>query len=72
MTKEELVERFQRLEARRGTYTVAGNKLTRRNVSHGDPNQDGTEATQEFRIEGGVLILTTPTSKAEARFRRAK
>lgn len=72
MTKEELVERFQRLEARRGTFTVAGNKLTRRSVSHGDSNQEGTEQTQEFRIEGGVLILTSPASKAEARFRRAK
>lgn len=72
MTKEELVERFQRLGARRGTYSVTGNKLTRRNISHVDPNQEGTEATQEFRIEAGMLILTTPGNKAEARFRRAK
>ena len=72
MTKEELVERFQRVEARRGTYTITGNKLTRRNVSQADPMQEGTEQTQEFRIEGGILILTTPTNKAEARFRRAK
>lgn len=72
MTKEELAERFQRLEARRGTYTVAGNKLTRRNVSHGDPNQEGTEQTQGFRIESSVLILTSLANKAEARFRRVR
>jgi hypothetical protein len=72
LTKEELVERFQRLEVRRGTYTITGNKLTRRNISHVDPNQEGTEANQEFRIDARMLILTTPGNKAEARFQRAK
>ena len=74
MTKEELLQRFNRLETRRGTYTVAGNRLTRRNVAHGDPTQEGTEQTQLFRVEGDTLILSSadPKLKSEARFRRAK
>lgn len=74
MSKEELLQRFNRLETRRGTYTVSGNRLTRRNVAHGDPNQEGTEQVQLFRIEGGMLILSSadPKQKNEARFRRAK
>lgn len=74
MTKEELVQRFNRMETRRGTYTITGNRLTRRNVAHGDPNQEGTERVQLFRIEGDILILSSadPKLKNEARFRRAK
>ena len=74
MTKEELLQRFNRLEARRGTYTVTGNRLTRKSVAHGDPNQEGTEQVQLFRIDAGTLILssTDPKLKNEARFRRAK
>lgn len=74
MTKEELLQRFNRVETRRGTYTVAGNRLTRRNVAHGDPAQEGTEQTQLFRVEGDALILssTDPKLKNEVRFRRAK
>ena len=74
MTKEELLQRFNRLEARRGTYTVTGNHLTRKSITHGDPNQEGTEQVQLFRIEGGTLILSSidPKLKGEARFRRAK
>src|SRR5215471_12478727 len=73
MTKEELLNRFQLLFAWRGTYTVSGNTLTRRIISHSNPNVEGTELVQEFRIEGDdLLILTRPGSKAEARFRRAQ
>jgi hypothetical protein len=72
MTKEELLNRFQLLFAWRGTYTVSGNTLTRRIILHSDPNLEGIEFVQEFRIEGDLLILTRPGSKAEARFRRAK
>lgn len=74
MTKEEVLQRFNRLEARRGTYTVTGNRLTRRNIAHGDPNQEGTEQVQLFRVDGSTLILSSsdPKSKGEARFRRAK
>jgi Lipocalin-like domain len=72
LTKDELLHRFQLLFAWRGTYTVSGNTLTRRIISHTNPNLEGTEFVQEFRIEGDLLILTTPGSKAEARFQRAQ
>lgn len=53
---------------------MAGNRLIRRKVAHGDPTQEGTEQTQLFRVEGDTLILSSvdPKLKNEARFRRAK
>lgn len=72
MTREELLGRFQAVIARRGTYTVSGNRLTRKDVSHTNPNTEGSDAVQDFRIEGDFPILTTPGNKAEARFRRVK
>ncbi len=72
LTKEELLNRFQLLFAWQGTYTVSGNTLTRRIISHSNPNVEDTELVQEFRIEGDLLILTVPGSKAEARFRRTQ
>ena len=72
LTKEELLHRFQNLFAWRGTYTVSGNTLTRRIISHTNPNIEGTELVQEFRLEGDLLIWTRPGSKAEARLRRAQ
>jgi hypothetical protein len=58
MTKEELLNRFQLLFAWHGTYTVSGNTLTRRIISHSNPDVEGTELVQEFHIEGDLLILT--------------
>ena len=74
MTKEELVARFDNVIARRGTYKVEGNKLTRRDVVHTNPTTEGTDGVQTFRIEGDVLILgnTDPVNKGENRFRRVK
>ena len=74
MTREELLARFQGVQARRGTYRVAGNMLTRMDVTNVNPNQEGSEGVQQFRLEGDMLILssTDPKSKAQARFRRVK
>jgi len=72
LTKDELLNRFQLLFAWQGTYTVSGNTLTRRIISHTNPNVEGTQFVQEFRLDGDLLILTRPGSKFEARFRRAK
>ncbi len=84
MTKEELLQRFNRLGARRGTYTVTGNRLSRKLVTNTNPNQDGIEQLQLFRIEGGILVLSSADPKlknglpgvtvpqGEYRFRRAK
>jgi hypothetical protein len=74
LSREELVARFNQVEARGGRYTVSGNRLTRRYDRTANPNQEGTEQTQLFRLEGDVLILSSadPKAKNEARFRRAK
>jgi hypothetical protein len=74
MTKDELLARFNNIVARRGTFTVSGNRLTRTDVAHTDPNTEGMSQVQLFKIEGDVLILTNPdtTKKDEARFRRVK
>lgn len=74
-TKEELLARFDRAEARRGKYTVSGNTLTRTYESTLNPNDEGrAPQVQRFRIEGDVLILTSasPANKSEIRWRRAK
>src|SRR5688500_15680938 len=39
-TKEELVARFNRAEARRGRYTVSGNTLTRTYIATLNPNDE--------------------------------
>ena len=74
MTKEELLAQFTNVVARRGTYTVSGNRLTRTDITNTNPNNEGTAIVQLFRIEGDVLILTNSdtTKKNEARFRRVK
>lgn len=74
MTREELLARYQGVQARRGTYSVAGNRLTRKDVTNVNPNQEGTEQVQEFRIEKDMLTLSSadPKSKAQAVFRRVK
>jgi len=74
MTKEELLSRFAGVSAEYGNYTVAGNILTRKRLTVTNPNDEGKDFVQVFRIEGDTLIVTFPTpgSKGEARFRRAK
>ena len=75
LTKEELLDRFNRAEARRGRYTVSGNTLTRTYITTLNPNDEGRDPqVQRFRIEGDVLILTSTSAanRSEARFRRAR
>jgi len=75
LTIGELLSRFNRSEARRGRYSVSGNTLTRTYVATLNPNDEGRDPqVQRFRIEGGVLVLTStsPANKSEVRWRRAK
>jgi len=74
LTKDELISRFNQVVGRRGTYTIVGNRLTRHDIANTNPSGEGGEQIQLFRIEGDLLILTTPdpASKAEVRFRRVK
>jgi hypothetical protein len=74
-TKEELLARFARAEARRGRYTVSGTTLTRTYVASLNPNDEGRDPqVQRFRVEGDVLILTSTSAgnRGEARFRRVR
>ena len=74
MTREELLARFQGVQARRGTYAVNGTTLIRIDVATLEPEEAGFKLVQEFRVEGDVLTLisTAPNSKALVRFRRVK
>ena len=74
MTKEELLHRFDGVRAAYGAYTIAGNKLTRKYITLTNPNDEGKDLVQMFRLEGDTLTLTsaTPSNKSEARFRRVK
>lgn len=74
MTKEELLERYQ-MQGQYGTYRVDGNKLIRKSISAANPNNEGRETTQEFRLEGDILIVTGQNAqgqKTENRFKRLK
>ena len=72
MTREELLARFEHVQAAHGTYTVSGNVVSRKHLADLDPNLEGTEEIQEFRIDGGALILSAkgsaPGRKGDARF----
>jgi hypothetical protein len=72
MTRDELLTRFDDVNGRRGTWSVAGDRLTRMTVSAIDPDTEGTREVRRFRIDGNVLILTSPdpADRVEARFQR--
>lgn len=74
MTKEELLVRFQGASASRGTYTISGNRLTRKSLSNLNPAQEGRDLVQVFRLAGDTLILSSPNpaSRGEARFVRVR
>ncbi len=57
MTREELVNRLDGVLSSYGTYTVTGNKLTRKVLQHLNPASQGTEIIQEFRLEGDTVTL---------------
>ena len=64
MTREELLERSN-LQGQYGTYRVAGNKLILHVVSAADPLNEGLEITQEFEVDGDLLIVTVTNSRGE-------
>ena len=74
LTKDELLARFQHVDAWRGTYAIAGTRLTRKTVADVDPTGEGTEFVQLMRFAGDTLILTraNPADKSEARFVRVR
>jgi hypothetical protein len=74
MTKDELLARFQHVDAWRGTYTIVGTRLTRKTVADVDPTGEGNELVQVMRFASDTLILTrvNPADKSEARFVRVR
>jgi hypothetical protein len=74
LTNAELLARFENVEAWRGTYTVAGNRLTRKTVADVDPSGEGSELVQVLRVTGDTLLLTrtNPANHSEARFVRVR
>lgn len=72
MTKEELLNRFEKVGGSYGTYTLVGNMLTRKVLADANPNLEGTEFKQTYKFEGNLLILNSTTTKREAHFRRVK
>ena len=72
MTKEELLNRFEFISSSYGDYSIAGDLLTRKQISNVNPNTEGKDFSQRFRFEGDLLILNSTTTKSEVRFRRLK
>jgi hypothetical protein len=58
MTQEELVARFKRTAASRGTYTIQGNVLTRKHIADLNPSAEGSDQVRNFRFEGEILVLS--------------
>ena len=72
-TKEEFLKAFKNVAAARGTYTVEGNKFTRKHVAGIDPNLVGYDEAREFSLDGDTLTLrgSNPAGvKVEAKYRR--
>ena len=58
-----------------GTYSVSGDKLTRRTTAAVNPTNEGKESVVTFRVEGAVLVLpsTRPNgTKVEEQWQRVK
>jgi hypothetical protein len=77
MTREQLVERT-RMQGQYGTYKVTGNKLVRNVISAADPNNEGREVSDEFKVQGDVLTVIgmgggpNRNNKMESTYRRLK
>ena len=74
-TKEDFLKAYRNVGAARGTYTVQGNKFTRKHVADIDPNLYGYDEVRDFSLEGDTLTLrgSNPAGvRVEAKYRRLK
>ena len=69
-TKEELAKQFGGFRASYGTWKIVDNKLIRTVIAGEEPGSEGKETSEEFRLEGDVLVLRG--TQHQARFRRMK
>jgi hypothetical protein len=72
LSREELVERFGKIEARYGIYSISGDRLTSIQKSNANPNLEGSVINQIVRMDGEILVLRNPQNGNVARFRRVK
>jgi hypothetical protein len=68
---EQLREQYAGVEARCGTYRVAGSTLVRHSYLQTNPNREGERVVQSFRVVADTLVLAGPAEGFEARFVRA-
>lgn len=72
-TKEDYLKAYTNVEASRGTYTVEGNKFTRKVVAAIDPRLVEWSNVQEFTLDGENLTVRGATMagvKVESKYRR--
>jgi len=73
LTREEVLERYRGLTVRRGTWSVTENRFVTIENGAENPNLEGREVVRLFRMEGDVLVLSSPNpqDKTENRWRRS-
>lgn len=73
-TVDDYVRTFADVGAARGTFTINGNVLTRKNIANIDPNAEGQDAVAEFTLQGDSLRMrgNADGRKFETAFRRLK
>jgi len=75
LSKDELVRLVDMLTAQFGTYTIAGDKLTRKVTAAKYPNAEGDARTMSWRVENGELVVTGVegfSGQTSTRYHRAK
>ena len=74
MTREELLARFQGVQARRGTVHGRRQQADPKGCHQCEPQSGRLRGCPGVRLEGDMLTLssTDPKSKAQAKFRRVK
>ena len=76
LNADELRARFSGTSAQHGSYSVAGNRLTRRIVGSFTPINEGREQVSYFKIEGDTLVTSgdqnLDVASSRIQFRRVK
>ena len=78
LNADELRARFNGTSAQHGTFSVTGNRLTRRIVGSFTPINQGREQINYFKIQGDTFVMGDETvekvdvASARIQFRRVK
>ena len=74
-TVADYVSAFGEVGAARGTFTIAGNVLTRKNIANIDPNGEGRDAVAELTLQGDTLRVRGTNANGrrfESEYRRVQ